>query len=169
MIPTRTIPLTRGFVAIIDADDWDMVSRHKWAAQKGGNSVYARTSIRGGDGKQYALLLHRLLLKSERGTFVDHIDGDGLNNIRANLRACSHAENIRNSAVKTDKRKRSKFKGVGQCSGTGRWRASIEKDGSRLDLGTFDTEERAARAYDAASRLFHGRFSRNNKDLGLLP
>jgi hypothetical protein len=98
---------------------------------------------------------------------ADHIDGNGLNNTRANLRLCSHSENIRNQRLRVSDVKRSRFKGVTFYPDTGRWKAVIHHNKVRYSLGIFEIEEEAARAYDAAARERFGEFARTNEDMGL--
>lgn len=153
-------------MALVDEQDYDTLSAYRWHPSKGGNTTYARTTIRAGD-RQRSILMHRLLLSVERETTVDHVDGDGLNNTRANLRRCTHAENLRNQALRIGP-KSSRFKGVNYRRSERLWRAEIEKDGRRVSLGLFKDEVAAARRYDAAARLLFGKFARTNVDLGLL-
>src|SRR5262245_35202767 len=98
------VPLTRGKVALIDDADYELVSRFKWHAQRGGygNTYYAVTNIRLPDGKWTALRMHVLLL-GHKG--IDHIDGDGLNNQRSNLRLATQSQNSANTRLlrKTNK------------------------------------------------------------------
>jgi hypothetical protein len=106
------------------------------------------------DGRR--VYMHRMLVPgAER---VDHRDGNGLNNQRANLRACTHAENMRNQRPQRGRR----FKGAYPAKG-GRWRSYIKPPGQALrSLGTFATEEEAARAYDSAALAAYGEFARLN-------
>jgi hypothetical protein len=138
------VPLTRGFVALIDDDDGDLVLAHKWRVNIQRNNNYGAT------GARPHIYLHRLLLPdSER---VDHIDRDGLNNQRANLRAATHAQNLANSRPMHGRR----FKGTREYK-PGRWLARVGGDGRHL--GVFGSEEEAARAYDQAAYERWGDFA----------
>lgn len=153
------IPLTRGYVAIIDAADVSLVEGHDWTTSPNRNVIYA---MRGesSDGKRRSIFLHRVILGViDTDIQVDHIDLDGLNNRRANLRACSKAENLRNRGAQRNNT--SGFKGVTLFSATGRWHAQITVSGSRKHLGFFDTREAAHAAYVEAASRFHGRFARS--------
>jgi hypothetical protein len=103
--------------------------------------------------------MHRVIAAARRGLVVDHIDGNTLNNSRANLRICRLAENNMNRGKFA--RAASRFKGVLLYPG-GRWRAHIYAGGKHIHLGYFDTEALAAAAYDAAARDLHGEFARTN-------
>jgi hypothetical protein len=111
--------------------------------------------------------LHRDLPGMEPAPYVDHINGDTLDDRRENLRPCSRSENLRNSRRKHYARS-SRFKGVYFDKGTGRWAADI-RAGQRIRLGRFDTEIAAALAYDRKAVELHGEFARTNQSLGLLP
>lgn len=153
---TKEIPLTKGLSALVDDDDFESLNQRKWCAVKGGHTHYAFA----GSGK---ISMHRHLLAPAKGQFVDHINGNGLDNRRKNLRLCSHAENLRNQRKR--KGTTSVFKGVTLSGNV--WRAEIEQDGERLALGAFSSEIAAAKAYDRAARIFFGKFARTNESLGL--
>lgn len=102
--------------------------------------------------------LHRLLMDAKEGEYVDHINGDGLDNRIANLRTCSMMQNQQNRKRCT--RNTSGFKGVAYRRDNAKWRARICINGNRLNLGTFATSEEAAARYAAAARMFHGEFAR---------
>lgn len=155
------IPLTQGKHAIIDNDDWELVSKHKWCAMRSakGNHTYAATHLRISEGKWTSLKMHRLILGvTEKTVYVDHRDGDTLNNTKSNLRTCTPTQNVLNSRVPCTNT--SGLKGAFLLKRTGRWYSRITHKGNRINLGTFGTAEEAHLAYrDAANRL-HGDFAR---------
>lgn len=146
------VPVGKSRVAIIDAECLEMVSGHRWFF----NGRYAYAKIGGGR----VLLMHRVILGVTGKAIVDHSDGDGLNNRRSNLRACSHAQNMRNRSKISG---RSRFKGVHLDKQA--WRAQINFDGRRIRIGRFPTETAAARAYDEAALFYHGEFAKTNEQL----
>jgi hypothetical protein len=168
----RTISLTRGFEAIVDEEDFEKINKFSWCAsvQKGRRCVYARTHISykiiGKRKKFQSVPMHRMILglMPGDGKIVDHINGNGLDNRRANLRICSHTENVRN-AKKTTIRYTSKYRGVHFDKGYGKkkWRAGIRVDGKLICLGRFLTEKEAAIAYNEAAPRYFGEFARLNE------
>lgn len=130
-----------------DVDDHLVAGRHLALQSEG----YARVG---------AYYVHRLVMRAKRGEFVDHIDGNRLNCRRTNLRRATKSQNGFNRGKA--KHNRSGFKGVYLCQQTGRFRAEIRVNRKAVKLGRFDTPEQAARAYDAAARLYHGAFASPN-------
>ena len=115
-------------------------------------------------GKNYAMrtdkvFLHRILLgfPAEES---DHVNGDGLDNRRCNLRAATHSQNNCNKPAQS--RNTSGYKGVSQRKDTGRWDARVTMQGRQVCLGSFDTPEKAAEAYDKAALELQGEFARPN-------
>ena len=108
--------------------------------------------------------MHRLVMDAARGTVVDHIDGDGLNNQRANLRFCTRAQNFQNAGWRNTPGRTARFKGVWRVTGQCRrcWRAGITAQRQYKNIGSFWTEEAAAQAYDSEARVLHGQFARLN-------
>ncbi len=154
------IILTRGKVAIVDAADFPLLNEFKWYAAKGKNTWYA---ARFGGTRKPSIFMHRQILGCSGELEVDHGDGNGLNNCRYNLRACTHAQNIHNSPKQSGTA--SRFKGVHLNRGL--WCAAIEVSGQKTFLGSFDSEIAAAKQYDRAARLSFGRFARTNEMMGL--
>lgn len=112
--------------------------------------------------------IHRIVWKmhfDNEPVQVDHINGNRSDNRIENLRPASHAENARHSRRNTSA---TGMKGVTAARRDGKFEARIKYDGKQRHLGTFDTAEAAASAYDDASRVLHGRFSVTNSDLGLI-
>jgi hypothetical protein len=153
------IPLTRGFVARIDSADWSLVADYKWfVMEKAGGRKYARAAVRGSRGEQVSM--HRLILGLPKGfPCVDHVDGDGLNNTRVNLRVCTNSQNIAN-ARPFRRECSSRYKGVRVYKGA--WDARICVNGTRRLIGRFHDEVAAAMAYDQAAREAFGDFARLN-------
>ncbi len=153
---TAFVPLTRGFEAAIDAADAMLVEGYNWSVllTKYGHAYAQRTAQI--DGKRYAILMHRAVLDAVPGRDVDHIDGDGLNNRRANLRECTHKQNMANAVV--SRRSQLGMKGA-YADKRGRFRASIEVNRKTIHLGSYDTPEEAAAAYRGAAKLVHGKFA----------
>lgn len=159
----KFVPLANGGRTIVSDEDFDAVSLHSWWVQyrnlpdgtKVAMSVVARI-----DGK--AVLLHRFLLRPEKGLVVDHRDGRPLNNLRSNIRVCTRAENSRNRA--RARSNRSGIKGVWlddkRPGRTPKWVAQIQHNGVRRTLGRFSTKGAAAAAYAKAARKLHGEFAR---------
>jgi hypothetical protein len=156
------VPLTQGYEAVIDADDVHLVSGWNWSARVNRNrgrvrQVYAiRAEYEA--GKQSIVRMHRVVAKTSEGKFADHIDGDGLNNRKANLRDATPSENAFNK--KKSSGNASGFKGVHWHKKSGKWQAQIGINYARVSLGLFETAEAAAAAYASASAQIHGRFGK---------
>ena len=171
----REIPLTRGYVAIVDDEDYEWLMQFKWRAQVntpkyGKIGVYAITTIaKEFEGWLWARheTMHRMIMGIPRDKHIDHISGNGLDNRRCNLRLCTASENNKNLRKNRTYRgvpTTSKYKGV--CHRTrNSWSATINVDGVQHRLGHFPTEEEAARAYDEAAKRLHGAFGRTNEDV----
>src|SRR5262249_440843 len=151
------IDLGRGYVAIIDDEDADLVTGFKWYPMKAEGKVYAAGWKHMPPGR-FFVHLHRLIANAQPGEIIDHADRDPLNCRRSNLRRATRQQNIFN---RSPQRKRStcKYKGVFLCRRTGRFRAQIALNRKRTYLGYFDNEEDAARAYNAKAIELFGEFA----------
>jgi HNH endonuclease/AP2 domain len=153
---TVEIPLTRGYVALVDDDDAPAVlAAGKWYAKTDRRSTYARRTTRREDGTRTVLSLHTFLTG---WSYVDHRNGDGLDNRRQNLRPATNEENGRNRRL--HRNNRSGFRGVAWVRG--RWQARISHEGRMRYLGRYPDPVSAARAYDEAARELRGEFARLN-------
>lgn len=159
---TVEVTLTQGRVAMIDAEDWPLVAVYQWHAARRDKNVYAASN----EAKPLGYYMHRLIAGAKPGDHVDHRNGNGLDNRRANLRICTNAENRRNMRIH---RGASRYKGVAlDRRQPGRpWVAYINIDGRRHSLGAYVTEIEAARAYNAAALELHGEFACLNTIEGL--
>ena len=150
----KTIQLTRGMKSIVDDEDFKKVSQQKWHFHKHPDRDfgYART-----DKKGKAIFMHNIIMNNVNS---DHINGNGLDNRRKNLRPSTRSQNMMN------RRKfpgcSSKYKGVNWNKHASQWVSRITKDSQTYLLGYFRNEKRAASEYDAAAKLLHGDFARLN-------
>lgn len=154
----REVPLSRGQVALVDECDYERVSICKWFASTSSASktFYARGRPLGGRNVS-AIHMHRLILCFPLFD-VDHINGNGLDNRRANLRASKPNQNACN--IPPRESKTSIYRGV-YWNGYS-WSASIRHERKLINLGTYDCEEEAGFAYDLASVRLHGKFGVRN-------
>jgi hypothetical protein len=149
--------LTKGYVSIIDTTDLAVVARFKWHANstKDGE-IYAARNQQLPCGKKKLVFLHRAILQGD-SVAIDHVNGDKLDNRRANLRPCTHSQNLWNSKI--SKRNKSGYKGVVYHKTIKKWIAQI----SSKYLGAFETPEKAAMAYNKAALEIAGEFARINE------
>lgn len=152
----KRIKLTQGKFAIVDDKDFEYLNQFKWFAQKDGYTWYALRR-----GKQRKIVrMHRLLTGISKGKSIDHINGNGLDNRRENLRICTQQQNICNSRKR--KNTSSKYKGVSWYARGHKWAAYIQTKNKQKHLGYFDKAIEAALAYNTAAKKLHGQFARLN-------
>lgn len=145
---TRAIPLTQGKYAIVDAADYEWLSRWRW--------YFVQGYVGRGENVDGRFLMHREILNAPNDMDVDHKDGNGLNNTRANLRLATQSQNLCNRVAESG------YKGVGFQKRNGKWRARIKINRKEIYIGEFASAEDAARAYDVAALKHHGEFARLN-------
>lgn len=145
----REIELTQGFVAFVDDEDFDWLSQWKWHVwiDERHDSPYAIRNTYNA-GVEGTAKMHRVIMGDPVG-LVDHVNREGLDNQRHNLRVVTVSQNAHNR--KRNSNNTSGYKGVGWRKDLGKWTAIIGVDGRRLFLGFFTHREEAARAYDAAA------------------
>lgn len=153
------IQLSQGQFAIVDDIDFEYLSKYKWSAFRDGRRFYAHRNITI-DGKHTTQKMHHAIMGDPNGRIIDHIDGNGLNNTRANLRWCSRAENSRNA--RPNPNAYSKYKGVWFNKLEGKYMAGIMVDRTAISLGYFISEIDAALAYNKAALAHHGEFAYQN-------
>lgn len=155
------VPLTQGKYAAIDEDDAPKIAGYRWNANRNrGDLWYARTEIREPGKKPKYIGMHRIIIGAKPNQLVDHIDGDGLNNRRANLRIVTNAENQRNRKVFSNC---TGYKGVHPADSISTpWRATITHAGVTRSAGYYAEAWRAALAYDIAAIETHGEHAAPN-------
>jgi hypothetical protein len=154
----RNIGLTKGYLAIVDDEDYERVAGYRWSANISFKSkVYPVACI---GGKNH--YMHRFILglgkRKDDSRVIDHIDGNTLNNTRANLRICTASENARNTRKLEGKA--SRFKGAQAFQG--KWQTAINVNGEKHYFGMSDHEVMAAVLYNKHARRLHGEFAKLN-------
>jgi hypothetical protein len=156
------IPLNQGMCALIDSDDLPKLEKFgNWRLLKSKNGVFYAKATKNAGKRRIGFKLHRVLLGiTDPKIYVDHKDRDGLNNLRSNLRPCTHAQN---NANRVSPKGLTAYKGIRKLTGTPRWKGLINLGGKQFNLGVFNTKEEAALAYNKAALEAHGEFARLNE------
>ena len=158
----KAIKLSAGFEALVDDEDFEYLSQFKWRVQKASKNNRTNYGARSKwiNGKKTGFYLHREIMARHlgwdalKGMTVDHIDGNGLNNSKSNLRVCPQSLNTQVRGL--TRKNSSGFKGVTWHKGNKRWYAAITFNGKTHFLGVYRDKIVAAKAYDRAAIEFHG-------------
>ena len=146
---TKIILLTHGKETIVDDEDFEYLNKYKWYINEHGYAV--RTVWKHG-----RVRIHREIMKTPKGMFTDHINGNKLDNRKCNLRTCNHSQNAANAKIyKTNK---SNAKGVSWHKESKKWRATIMVSYHSIHLGLFNTVKDASFAYQNAAKNYFGTF-----------
>jgi len=166
----KEIQLTQGKVALVDDDDYEMVNSIRWRSlerkrNSGISCYYANGYVGTINGKIKSILMHRLIIRNiPIGYEIDHIDRNGLNNQKSNLRICTSSQNNHNRIKSPNKS--SIYKGITYLTRKNRvkrYLCRIFVDGESITIGCFKTEIEAAIAYNKEIAKYHGEFSVLNK------
>ena len=152
------VPLSRGFEAKIDALDAEIIGRWNWCVSVRPRGLYAVRTIQPKGGRRQTILMHREIIGDDCGPCVDHINHDGLDNRRCNLRSATHSENSRNR--KRMSNNKSGYKGVFWEEKRRKWCAQIRLHGKTKRIGRFSSAEEAHAAYCKAAYEIHGEYAR---------
>lgn len=150
----KEILLSKGEKVIVDDEDFDELNQFKWYLSKYGYAV--RNSKL--NNKRIKIYMHKYINSNHE--FIDHINGNKLDNRRCNLRGCTLKQNSFNQKI--SKNNKSGYKGVYFSKKANKWIANINKDYKRIHLGTFLTAKEAAKAYNKAAIELYGKFARLN-------
>lgn len=161
------LPLSQGKIGIIDDIDADLAEM-KWCfrATRDPDKGYVHRSLMIRCGSYKAIVMHRVILERsinrplKKGEYVDHINGNSLDNRRENLRLATNSQNSCNKGAQANNA--CGVKGVDWHPISNKWRAAITTNGKKIHLGTFVDINDAAHAYNNAALLYHGEFARLN-------
>lgn len=156
----KYIKLTQNKRAVVDDKDYEILNKVKWHYSDYGKTGYAKRY--NPNKKPYLLRMHRVILSAPKGMEVDHINGDGLDNRRENLRLATRAQNTLNRHLPPINNT-SGYKGVAWHKQNKRWRAYITVKYKQISLGLYDTKKEAAIAWNIAAIKYYGDFAHLNK------
>lgn len=160
---TKEIQLTQGKIAIVDGEDFELLNQWKWYYRKsaGKKTGYALRNQYMEGGIQKTIQMHRVILNCpDVSTQVDHINGDGIDNRKSNLRTCTANGNVQNQGLR--KCNTTGYKGIIFRPDLKKWQAYITADRKRIHLGYHQDKKIAALAYNEAALKYHGEFARLN-------
>lgn len=152
----KEIKLTQNKYALVDDENFEKLNKHKWYAFRGEKVFYAGRKKKI-DGKTHLIIMHRIINKTPKGKETDHINGNGLDNRRKNLRSCSHQQNAINRGL--NKNNTSGYKGVSWSKKLKKWRVYIWNK-NQIWLGTHSTRTGAYKLYLEACKKHYGAFTK---------
>lgn len=157
----KKIKLTQGKFALVDNEDFEYLNQWKWHFVYDGYNGYAYRNVHKINNKRTSITMHRVLMKAKKGQIIDHINHNGLDNRKANLRYCNLSQNAANR--KHNKRGTSKYLGVHYRKKENKWIAAIKHNGKSIHIAYCPTEREAALLYNKAAIKYHGQFANLNQ------
>lgn len=155
----KEIPLTQGKYAIVDDEDFEELNRYKWYAHKDKNTFYAMRHVtkeeakkEGRSTRDTTIYMHQQILGKKEGYQIDHVNGNGSDNRRKNLRYVTNRQNAQNRHIN----KSSQYPGVSWHKQSQKWRMRIRINGKEIHLGLFTNEYDAFLAYKNAVKTLTG-------------
>jgi len=156
----KKIPLTQNQYAIVDDENYDFLNRWKWHAVRDGNTFYAVRKSKTINGKRKTIRMHRVIMNPPNNMDIDHINHNGLDNQKVNLRVVTNQQNQMNRRLYRNTS--SFFKGVSRNKLNKLWQASIEYNGKSINLGYFEEEIDACIIYNQKAIELFGEYAHLN-------
>jgi hypothetical protein len=154
----KEIQLTNGGVTLVDNEDFNELKKYKWFAHREKSTTYVWRHL---NGSRKMVKIHRQILNAMDSSIkIDHIDGNGLNNQRNNIRLCNDQQNSMNTKIRRDNS--SGYKGVSYHAKNKKWRATINFNRRQISIGCYGNKEDAAVAYNQKAIELFGEFARPN-------
>ena len=165
----KTILTKKGDRILVDDESYDMLSTYSWCVLSPGRRMgrkqkYAATTCRD-NGKKKLNTMHRMIMKAVKGQMIDHINGDGLDNRKENLRFCTKSQNAANAMLSLGNK--SGVKGVYWDKQRKKWHAQIVVRRKTIALGRYTSLIEATEYRDKMAKKLHGEHARTNKDLAI--
>jgi hypothetical protein len=154
----KEIKLTQGKVALVDDEDFNYLNQFKWQVIKPRYIYYVVKSGKRINGKNKKEYMHRIIMNTPSHLQVDHIDHNGLNNQKSNLRNCNNSQNNANKILMNEE----KYRGICWDKSRNKWMSSIRFMGKNIFLGRFSDPIIAAKEYDRVVIKYHGEFAHLN-------
>jgi hypothetical protein len=164
----KTLKIKDNYEILLDDEDFELYSKFNWYLSRGRTTVYAGRDVRYGprkENKKRRILLHREIMNASEHEYVDHINGNGLDNRKSNLRKCSNADNLKNRS--STKNNKLGLKGISldkRLNLSKRFKVAITYNGIYKFIGRFETKEEAIAAYNEAAIKYHGDFAWLNRN-----
>jgi len=152
----KEIQLTRGYVALVDDEDYERVNAFKWCVRIKSNTQYAIRGVSIGGRKTKTITMHQFINNAPIGFVTDHKDRNGLNNQKHNFRTCTQSQNSMNRKTNYGS---SKYKGVNLNKQMNKWMSYIRVNKILIYLGCFEDEIIAAKTYDLAAIKYFGEYA----------
>ena len=159
----KEIKITQNKVVLVDDSDFEWLNQWKWQWKSGDRSIFGyahRTQRIKGTKSKLHIKMHRLIMQAKEGQFIDHKNGNGLDNRRSNLRLCTLSQNNQNFPLSISNK--SGYKGVSWHKGAKRWRVTIKLEKKQKSLGYYHDLKKAAIAYNKGAKQYFGEFARIN-------
>jgi hypothetical protein len=160
----KKIPLGHGKYALVDDEDYDWLAQYRWQVEFKDGACYAsRKTSRKAIPPHAGIYMHREIMQAARGEIVDHINHNGLDNRRSNLRKVTPSQSVMNR--RKPRLGTNKYKGVRfeSRSRANPWTASITVNRKEIYLGAYKTEDEAAAAYNQAAQEYFGEYAHLNQ------
>ncbi len=154
------IALTQGYVALVDDEDFEELNQYSWHISQNKHLIYAIRNHPVYPNYRITVKMHRQVIRAQNGEIVDHINGNGLDNRKENLRIVTGSQNCANKRAWVGRT--SKYKGVSWHKQHSKWYVSIYANKKHVFLGLYDDEIKAAKAYDRKALEIFGEFAKTN-------